>query len=270
MSSADLRPQDYERDMYVIKSNALIQKSRYSLTLEEQRILLYLISKIKPTDKEIKIQEIDIKEYCDVCGINIVDVPAMYAFIKKTVKSLADKSFWLKEDNKETLYRWIDKATIYRSKGKINIRLCEDLLPYLLQVKKNYTQYALASVIVMKCKYSPRLYEILKSYMYRYRGNYETHKEFSIDEIMDLLGIEGKTKETYKKNITMFKKNVVEKSLEEINYYTDLRIDAEYLREKRFITGIKFNIYRRSMGDSLDNLYNAYNDLDNIEGNNNE
>lgn len=265
MKVPSLRPEEVERDMYVVKSNALIQKSRYSLTLEEQRILLYLISKIKPTDKEMKRQEIDIKDYCKVCGIRLDDIPAMYNFIKRTIKNLADKSFWLtiEEENKDTLLRWIDKATIYKNNGKISIRLCEDLLPYLIQVKNNYTQYTLASVIVMKCKYSARLYEICKSYLHFYnRESYETHKEYTIDELMNLLGIDGKTKETYQKNVTMFKKNVIEKSLAEINEYTDLRVDIDYIRQKSKITGIRFNIYRRTMDEQWNNAENAYKELD--------
>lgn len=263
MKITGLRPEDFERDMYIVKSNDLIQRSRYTLSYEEQRILLYLISKIKPTDKEIKRQDIDIKEYCKTCGININDVPCMYAFIKRTVKSLADKSFWIKiEDNKETLLRWIDKATINKNEGIINVRLCEDLLPYLIQVKKNYTQYTLASVLAMKSKYSPRLYEILLSYLYLYRGFNETHKEYDIIELMELLGITEKTKETYLKNVSMFKKNVIEKAVEEINYYTELKIDVEYKKEKKKIKTIRFNIYRRNWDESWTNANHAYNELD--------
>ena len=41
-----------ERNMFVVKSNDLIEKTRYRLSLEEQRILLYIISKIKPEDEK--------------------------------------------------------------------------------------------------------------------------------------------------------------------------------------------------------------------------
>ena len=39
-----------ERSLLVFKRDDLIQKSRYSLTVQEQRIVLYAMSKIKPTD----------------------------------------------------------------------------------------------------------------------------------------------------------------------------------------------------------------------------
>ena len=41
-----------EREYNVVKSNILIQKSRFNFTAQEQKIILYLISKIKPEDKD--------------------------------------------------------------------------------------------------------------------------------------------------------------------------------------------------------------------------
>ena len=58
------------RSMVVVKSNSLIQQTRYELSLQEQRLLLYLISKIKPDDKTLEEIEISIKEFCKIIGYN--------------------------------------------------------------------------------------------------------------------------------------------------------------------------------------------------------
>ena len=42
------------RDYQVVKANELIQKTRYSLTVQEQKTLAYVISMIKPTDKVLQ------------------------------------------------------------------------------------------------------------------------------------------------------------------------------------------------------------------------
>ena len=39
-----------ERDQKVVRSVNLIQNAQYTLSLEEQRFLLYCISKVKPDD----------------------------------------------------------------------------------------------------------------------------------------------------------------------------------------------------------------------------
>ena len=43
------------KDQKVIKSNDLIQRSRFDLSLQEQKIILYLISQITPYDEEFQL-----------------------------------------------------------------------------------------------------------------------------------------------------------------------------------------------------------------------
>ena len=57
-----------ERSFVVAKDNRLITKSRYSLTLQQQKILLYLISRIKPTDEVGTVYELPISDFIKVCG----------------------------------------------------------------------------------------------------------------------------------------------------------------------------------------------------------
>jgi plasmid replication initiation protein len=259
-SYQELEQHDIERDMFVVKSNALIQKSRYTqLNLEEQRILLYLISKITPDETKREWKKININEYCKVCGINLKDNKALYAYIKKTIKSLADKSFWiLFEDNTERLLRWIDKAQINKFDGEVSVLLSDELMPYLIQLKKNYTQYRLLYVLTMKSKYSVRCYELFRSYLHQ--GKAYTEKIFEVDAFMRTIGIDNKTIETYLKNITMFKKNVLSKVLDEINTRTDINVSVEYRKEGRAIKELRF-IIRANDKEEI-NMYRDYNELD--------
>lgn len=255
----DLEKHDFERDMFVVKSNALIQRSRYRLTNEEQRILLYLISKIRPDEKENRWHTINIIEYCKVAGINLKDVPAMYSYIKKTIKSLADKSFWISFDGRtEKLLRWIDKAEINKYIGDVSILLNDELMPYLLQLKSNYTQYRLLYTLTMKGKYSIRMYELFRSYLYA--DSKKTEKIFEIEAFMRRLGMEEKNMQTYLKNITMFKQKVLDKAIEEINERTDIKVKYELRKEKKRVTEIKFFISENEQ--AFDNTFNDYNILD--------
>ena len=54
----------------VRKANELIQKSRFSLSLQQQKIILYLISKIQPTDTEFHEYKFEIKS----CANRVVSV----------------------------------------------------------------------------------------------------------------------------------------------------------------------------------------------------
>ena len=39
-----------DREQYVVKANELIRRTRYTLTAQQQKIVLFAISKIKPED----------------------------------------------------------------------------------------------------------------------------------------------------------------------------------------------------------------------------
>ena len=247
-----IRELQEERGLFVVKSNSLIERTRYTLTLEEQRILLYLISKIKPEDEKLAYQDIEISKYCDVCGIDIKKIPDMYNYIKETIKGLADKSFWIMLDNgKEILLRWIDTAIAEKQSGVVSVKIKQELIPYLLEVKENYTQYSLLNVLAMKSKYSPRLYEILRAQLFR--GNYHKEITYTIKEIQDKLGINEDTSSSYKNNITMFRKFVIERAIEEINKYTDIFVSVEYIKKGRSIDSIKFIIKELKFDKAMDN-----------------
>ena len=112
---------DKERGYYVAKKNNLIDKSRYSLSLTQHKLLLYLISKIKPNDSPDTVYELDIKTFCEVCGMR-TDTGTYYQTIKKDLKVIADKSAYVIDDEGyEVLFRWFDIVKLKRSSGKVYI-----------------------------------------------------------------------------------------------------------------------------------------------------
>ena len=65
-NDAELVYTQQERNQQVIRSVHLIQNARYSLTLQEQRFLLYCISKVKPTDTVESVYSIELKDYLEM------------------------------------------------------------------------------------------------------------------------------------------------------------------------------------------------------------
>lgn len=249
-----------ERCQFVVKSNALIQKTRYELTLEEQRLLLYIISKIKPDDERIEMQHFTIRDYCEVCGIDIFSMPKMYGYMKDTIKKLADKSFWVKLDTGgEMLLRWIDKAKISKYSGTVDIKLNDDLIPYLLELQGLYTQYQLVSVLPMKSKYSARLYEILRSELHRDKSYIEV--TYSLDTLQDCLGITEATGKSYRKNPSMFRQFVIDRAVEEIALYTDISASVEYIRTGRKLDRVKIKIKALNDAQAIANTRRAAREL---------
>jgi len=220
------------RSYKVIKSNDLIQKARFDLSVQEQKIILYLISKLKPDDNKLVTIDFAIKEFCSVCGINLSG--KNYNDISSTIKNLADKSLWIYFDNgKKVLMRWIQRAIIDEKTGAMQIRFDELLEPYLFDLKKNFTQYELYNVLAMKSQYSIRLYEILRSYEYKHSI------EFEINNLKEQLSA------THYDKYKDFRCRVLDIAIKEILDFSDINVTYGAIKEKNKYSKIAFTIYRK-------------------------
>ena len=207
------------RTNIVVKSNDLIQRSRFSLTTQLQRMMLYLISKITPQDEDFKTYQLDLVEFCQTCGIDYSGGKT-YDELKDSIKTLADKSMWIEiEDEKgeaETLIRWIEEPTIRRNSGIVEVSLNRYLKPYLLQLKKNFTSYELIYTLRFRSKYSIRLYELACSVVFHPLKEYR--KKYYIEELKKRLDA------TKYKVYVDFRRSVLEPAIKEINKYSDKTI----------------------------------------------
>ena len=227
---------DIPRNKTVRKSNELIQKSRFNLTLQQQKIILFLISQISPFDDEFKSYSFDILEFCKICGIDVKGGKS-YADLKENIKAIADKSMWITmpdNENKEILFRWIEEPTIEKYSGIIELKLNKALKPYLLQLRENYTQYDIVFTLLFKSKYSIRLYELIKSIHFDERNTYIT--EINLDKLKVLMGAE--TYKTYQD----FKRFALMPAIDEINNTSDKSISYIPIKKGRKVVSIRLTI----------------------------
>lgn len=237
------------RDYKVVKSNDLIQKSRFQLSLQEQKIILYMISKIKPDEEYFNIQNFSIKEFCRVCGIDNTN-GKNYKNVKDAIKTLADKSVWIiLENGTESLVRWINKAWINKKSGIIKIRLDDEMRPYLLQLQNRFTSYELLYTLAMKSQYSIRLYELLKSYEYLHK------KLFKIEEFKQLLSAENYIR------FPDLKRYVLDIAMREINDLSDITVTYEIIKEGRRYAKLDFSIKHKK---GLDERIKTLSMIDNV------
>jgi len=228
------------REYKVVKSNDLIQKSRFQLSLQEQKIILYLISKIKPEDMALKEHTFEIRDFCKVCGLE-TNSGANYKHIKNTLKDLRDRSIWITlENGAETTLAWIDKVTMNKQSGAVIIKIDEMMKPYLLQLQERFTQYELLYTLAMRSQYSIRLYELLKSYEYQHR------KIFDIEELKRILSAEN-----YKR-YPDFKRYVLDIAMREMNDLSDLAVTYDIIKEGRRYAKIEFSMrIKKDMDERL-------------------
>lgn len=228
---------DVERNQLVVKGNDLIQKARFSLSLEEQKIILYLISKIGPDDSFLRTHTFSIADFYRVCGIvaiNMLPSGAEYKFIKDTLQGLRDRSWWVKDgERSERAIAWFSSIRINHDSGLVDIDFDKYMEPYLLHLREHYTMYQLRNVLCLHSKYSVRLYEVLKSYSFMEQPIWQT-----LSKLRDLLDASAVTYDSFGR----FKERVLAPAVKELNAYTDLDVSYSLSKTGRKVDRIFFSI----------------------------
>ena len=143
------------RNNLVAKDNRLIQNSRMSLGLLENKAVLYLISKIQPDDKPGKVYVFNCKEFQALLNWN---AEASYQNVKIMLQNLGDKSIWIDGEvqgrKKDILVRWFDIVHLDPGNGDIEISFHQDMLPFLIELNKHLESDGSYFTSLSKCLFS--------------------------------------------------------------------------------------------------------------------
>ena len=142
----------------------------------------------------------------------------------------------------------------------VTLQFQPQIMPYLIDLKKNFTQYALSDVMELNSKYSIILYKWLSMNYNQYehysvKGGRRTEQVESYRNpsiLVKELRIMSDTVNEYK-DFRNFDKWVLKKPIEEINKYTSFNVSYEKIKKGRSIDNIVFHIEKKRMAD--DNSY---------------
>jgi plasmid replication initiation protein len=215
------------KNSIVRKDNRIITAC-YKLTLNEQRLVLTAIAKVPFDDKIPDEVEITAQEFLalfpDIGESNV------YKYMDEAVDALANK--WIIIDNpiKTKKFRWIDlKTTYHKGSARIGFAFSRHIIPYLEQLKEQFTRYRLGDISNLKSIYSIRLYEMLMQFQNT------TFLLIDLDKFKERLGISEK--------YLVFKdlrRWVIEPAVNELNKKSHLNISFKSHREGRAIKKLEF------------------------------
>lgn len=213
----------------MVKDNELIRNAKYDLTLQQQKFLLYCISLIDQSDPPDKRFEVSIKDACSMFGLE--QVGANYKRLRDSIEAVASARVWVRETTKWVLLTWIEHIMIHINTQIISFQFDPGMRPYLFELKRNFTVYELRDVVKMTSKYSIRLYELLKSYLYL------GECDIDITSLKERLMCEKQYTE-YKN----FRRKVLDVAVDDINYCTTLSVSYKPIRFMRKIIKLHFSI----------------------------
>jgi len=217
------------KNSLVVQHNKLIQ-AKYELSLQEKRFVLWLISQISSDDEDFKHYQVPIKELAKSIGLESIKYKRMAEITDHLMKRII--TIEMIEEKKLIQIAWLRYAEYEYGKGVMKVGFAPELMPYLLQLKSNFTAFQLAAILSFSSLYAIRIYELLKQY--EKIGS----RTFGLPELKTCLGISENEYLKY----NHFKDKVLRIALREINSKTDLHIEIEEIKESRRVAELCFYI----------------------------
>ena len=238
---------EQEKNMLIVKDNALINAS-YNLELVEQRLILLAIIEARENGKGINANDpLTVHASTYIQTFN-VEKHSAYTSLKEACKSLFARQFSYEEINKNgnlTQYtsRWVSKIGYTKNEATVEIIFAPDVVPLITRLEEHFTSYELEQVAQLQSKYATRLYEILIAW----RSTGKT-PVLTINEFRKQIGVI----DSEYKIISNFKLRVLEPSIKQINDLTDIDVTYEQHKKGRTITGFSFNFKQKQQAKKIE------------------
>ena len=184
---------------------------------------------------------------------------------KQAVENMQKQAFFKIKEKKEHGFEFENIVPIPYVKwtdyhDEVTIRFSPEIMPYLINLKKNFTQHALSDISELNSKYSIILYRWLSMNYNQYEhynckgGRREEQVEayrnpsISIRELREMTDTVNEFKRFYD-----FEKWILRQPLEEINDHTSFNVTYDKVKKGRAIDSIVFHITKKRRVD--DNGY---------------
>jgi len=227
------------KEIEVRQHNALTN-ARYEYTELQLDLLFFLLSKLRK-DQQDRVYELNIKDLSLLTGKKY-----NAAYLHKATADMGSRVF---EVQTETRYRqlWMFQRVDYLlGQGIIEIKLTEDITPYLFDLKENFTSYELASALRLTSKYAKRIYQ----YCSQWKDQGET-KKYDIQEFKQMLGLlddKGKDKAV---RMSDFRESVLDVAVKQINEHTELHISYKLEKRVRTYKNIVFTVKSQALAETI-------------------
>jgi len=218
----------------VAQSNQLMEAS-YTLTLPEKQLVLLAAAEL---DAHGTMNSDGIVGVTAAKLAKAFDIPLNHAYgtLKSAAESLFERTIRSIRKSRKGRdivrnARWISAKEYEDGEGKLTLTFSTDVIPFLTNLRKQFTTLELRYVGRLPTFYAVRLYELFTTA--RSSGS----AEYSVEELRDLLNIT-----TEYSAFRDFRRHVVDPSVLAINEKTDLRVVADYRSVGRKVVAIAFTI----------------------------
>lgn len=217
-------PKSLTNRQVVAQSNSILG-ARYELTETEQKIILLAIAQVDSiNDDEFFIYRVAVPEL-----EKILNVELKQNQLKETCKRLMQRVITIDTPKGWRMFQWINRAEYFNGENTIEFKISDDIKPYLLKLKGNFTKMQLENAIKFNSKYTIRFYQFLM----KLQNTTERKEKYDLNNLYELLKLPKSMR-----IFGNFKLRILDPSIKEINEKTEIKASYEIGRTGRKYTSI--------------------------------
>jgi plasmid replication initiation protein len=223
-----------DTDDIVVKANQLI-RGRINWTKLEHRVVAMLVAQLKREDDAFEMQRVHISDLMDMSQTSSRDI---YNRAEEVCRKLLNQKVHVRtrtEDGRRMYqgYNCLSTCRYVEGSGYIEAKFNDDMKPFLLQLKRQFTMYRLQNFMQLSSQHSMRMYELIKM-----REGLR-HLCLSVEELREVLCCEH----TYER-FSDFRRHVLERARTEIKETCDAYYTYVIERNGRTPVRARFLIHR--------------------------
>jgi len=238
-----------EPDKLVVTQSNALALSAQKMTLQEKRLLLFVISHVRKDDDDFEVYDLPvtaIKEYLEIKD------DGYYRKLENISEKLLSRVIKIKSKNgRFDHFQWVSKSTYFPKDispigvACLRIRLHEDLRPFLLQLREHFGSIPLRQIATIRSENSIRLAEILYAKCQKFKI-----KKFYIS-LIDLKGSLGLAPPVAKKilypNFFDFKRKILERAKIDCAEKSPITFTYELEKKGKKVIGLYFYVTKNKL-----------------------
>lgn len=228
-----------DKELEIRQHNALTN-ARYDYTELQQDLLFFIISKLRKGDTDT-IYQLDIMELSSLTGKRYNG-----AYLQKATADMGSRMLEV-EDASEYQQLWMFQRIRYlKGQGIIEFDLTRHVLPFLFDLKNNFTSYELAAALRLTSKYAKRIYPICS----QWKDKGET-KKYDIEDFKKRLGLLDDKGNDKVARISDLKSKVLDIAVKQINEHTELHISYTLEKKGKAFKNITFTVKPQALAETI-------------------
>ncbi len=218
----------------IVIANILTMAAQ-SLSLSEKRILFAAIAKAGGIKATVKLSA---QEYATTYGMPIKQA---YEQIKEAAHNIFNRYVTLTRlDGKEDTtrhFRWVEAYEYKEGLGNVILVFTNSVMPYLIDLEKQFTKYKLRQACALRSVYSWRLLELFE----------QQSEGWLLIDLEDFHHAMNATK-THRNNFKDTRSKIIEPSIKELQENDGWFIEWEAIKRGRKVSSLRF-VFSRKLPD---------------------